>query len=191
MSEFQVRGYVIASAAAYLRSTAGEQEAKRVFGELSPQLQQVIESGQSATWYPGAQIAELYRCIATTLGGGNEDRAREALINCGKFTAHEATNTYLRLLMRMLSLSLFAKKMPDFWKRDNSRGKLVVELKEQTLTCRLYEIDGYDHAAAVAAGFAVFAFEAMGKSIESVKLYDWSLVEPCKEGSRLEIKWKK
>jgi hypothetical protein len=190
MTTSQVRGYVIAREAAYLRSQLGEEGAKKQFALLSPDLQKVISDGKPATWYPVALIAELHRAIVTSIAGGDETRAREALIACGKFVAHEATNTYLRLLMRMLSPSLFAKKMPDFFQRDNLGGKIATEVNGKTLVCRFSEIAGYDHIPVMAAGFAVFAFDAMGKTLDSLVSHNWSLANPCAEGASFELTWK-
>ncbi len=81
---------------------------------------EIVASAKSATWYPVATLAELLNSIAS-LAKGDEAKARELLINCGKYMAREATNTFLRLLMRMTP-ALFAKKLPDFWGRDCTRG---------------------------------------------------------------------
>jgi hypothetical protein len=186
--EFQVRGYMILNVAGYLRDTVGEAEAKRMFDALSPKSREVVASAKSATWYPVATLAELLNSIAS-LAKGDEAKARELLVNCGKYMAREATNTFLRLLMRMLTPALFAKKLPDFWGRDCTRGKLSVDVNERKLVCRTHDMKGFDHAVCTGAGFATFALEAMGKTIESTTIKDWSLSSPSADGASFELVW--
>jgi hypothetical protein len=188
--EFQIRGYMILNAASYLRGTLGEQDAQRVFRQMSPSTLQVIETASSAGWYPIAALSEIFDNVAA-IGKGDDERAKEALIACGAFIAKEATNTFLKLLMRMLTPNLFAKKLPDFWRRDCTHGRLEVEVTEQMLVCRYFDLPGFNHVVCCGAGFARFALEAMGKSIESATVHDWSLATPNADGARLELVWRK
>jgi hypothetical protein len=191
MDDIKVRGYIISSTIGYLRERVGDAEARRVISGLSPELNAVAGDIKSATWYPVSMVSELNRALVTFCAGGDQERAREVLAKCGNFMAKEATNTFLKLLMKMLTPNLFAKKLPDFWKRDCTGGRLVVDVAEERLTCRFFEVRGYDHIGAVAAGYVGFALEAMGKSIERTALHDWSLASPNVDGTWFEIFWKK
>jgi hypothetical protein len=191
MSDIQVRGYMISSTVGFIRDRAGEQTATRLLSGLSPGTNKALGAVKSAEWYPVSIIAELNRAIATELAAGDRERARVALADCGKFMAREATNTFLKLLMKMLTPSLFAKKLPDFWKRDCTGGRLVVDVEEQRLRCRFFDAKGYDHLGAVATGYAWFVLEAMGKTVENAVLNDWSPSEPNVDGVSFEIFWKK
>ena len=111
--------------------------------------------------------------------------------SCGKFMAREATNTFLRLLMRMLTPNLFAKKLPDLWKRDCTGGRLQVQVDEQKLVCHIYDAEGYDHLAAVATGYATFALETMGKVVEKTTIHGWSVERPYQQGDWFELIWQK
>jgi hypothetical protein len=177
MKAIQMRGYILLSAAAYLRKAAGEQKAKEIIDGLSPELREALATAKEASWVPSATCAELYRAIAA-LSKGDENRARTELIECGKFTAREATNTFLRLLMKLLTPALFAKKLPDLWARDCTSGKIVVEVHDDRIKNRLLEMEGFDHIAPVAVGYVAFALESMGKSITKTALHGWSLAAP-------------
>jgi hypothetical protein len=189
MNSIQVRGYTVSNAAGYLRKAVGEQEAKRIFDGFSPQLQQAVVSAKPAGWLPVSCVAELYRAVAA-LGGGDEERARKELVSCGRFTANEATNTFLKLLMKMLTPALFAKKLPDLWSRDATGGKYVAEVYEDKIVCRLFEMGGFDHIAPVSLGYVQFALEAMGKTVARTALHGWSLDMPVADGSSFELVWK-
>jgi hypothetical protein len=189
MSNIQVRGYMVANAGGYLREAAGP-DAARVFEGLSPQTRDAVSGAKPAAWCSVSLMSEICRNVAA-LGGGNEERARDLLVKCGRFIANEATNTFLKLLMRMLTPTLFAAKLPDFWRRDCTGGKLVVDVSEQKLGVRLHEIDGWDHVCVTTVGYVGFALEAMGKVVEKTTIHDWSLERPNQDGASFELLWKK
>lgn len=192
-TEFQVRGYMVVNAGKFLvdksRELEGEAASRRAMERLSPETRAALEGAKPAGWYSVNAISELFGQIAG-LASGDEDRAREMLIDAGAFNAKEATNTFLKLLMRMLSPPLFARKLPDFWRRDCTRGRLEVEVTGQRLLCRFYEMEGFDHVVAGTAGFASFALGAMGKTVEKITLEGWGLDRPWSEGASMELAWK-
>lgn len=191
MSGFEVRGYMISTTAEYLQQAAKKRNLKDVLEQASPQLRQTLAEVKHAGWYPVSIVSELNRIIVARLGEDNEDLARKELQDCGRFMAHEATNTFLRLLMRMLTPTLFAKKLPDLWKRDCNSGRLDVNVdaEKKTLTCRLMQMDGYDHLAAVIPGYVSFAMEAMGKPVTSAVVDGWSINQPNANGATLTVTW--
>jgi hypothetical protein len=189
MSEFQVRGYTIVNAVKYLKHALGEEGARQVFEGFSPGLQHALTSAAPADWVPVSHISEAHRAIAA-LGKGDEDRARNELITSGRWIANEATNTFLKLVMKVLTPALFAKKLPKLWSRDATCGRYEVDVTEDRLVCRLHEMEEIDHMAPSALGYVTFALEAMGKKIESSKLHGWSLAKPNASGAWFELYWK-
>ena len=191
MAEMQLRGYMIVHTAQYLREKLGEAEWVRSCNGLSAELQQALSSEvKHGDWYPMSHFTQLSRVITTKLAKGDTDQARKALHDCGRYVAGEATNTFLKLLLKMLTPGLFAKKLPSVFRRDFSAGRLESALSGRTLSCRYYEVPGFEHCAAVASGFAAQAFEAMGKEVENFSIHNWSLAEPCIDGAWFELTWK-
>jgi len=188
MSELQVRGYIVSTTASYLRHRMADQHAK-VFANLSPSLRKILDDIKPAQWYPVAAVSELNRVIVAEAGGNVDERARDELRKCGNHMAHEATNTFLKLFMKMLTPGLFAKKLPDLWSRDCSGGRLVVSADDKKLSCQFFDAAGYDHLGAVATGYVGFALEAMGKKIDKVVLRDWSVQQPNFNGVSFDLVW--
>lgn len=190
MSEFEVRGYMMSTTAAYLRETAASRRlsdpSKHFSSALSASLSNVVPVG----WYPVAHVAELNRHIVTLLAGDEEQRAREELHSCGRFMAVEATNTFMRLLMRVLTPTLFAKKLPDLWRRDCKHGELAIEVDDRRMVLGLNGMNGHDHIAAVMPGYVGFALEKMGKVVDDVKIDGWSLTNPGATNSKIHFTWK-
>ena len=189
MSDLQVRGYTITSTIAYLQDKLPAAEMQSLLENLSPQTKGVLQDIKPIGWYPVATIAELNWTIVSSLGKNDEARSRDALINCGRYMAREATNTFLKLLMRMLTPGIFAKKLPDFWSRDCTGGRLSAEVSDLKIACRIFETPGFDHVGAVAAGWVGFALEAMGKSIRTTTVTDWSLEKPNVDGAGFQFVW--
>jgi len=157
--------------------------------EVSPGARSAATSLKPAEWCPVVDFAELLRALAAK-SEGNPEHARDRLIACGEFIAREATNTFLKIVMKMLTPSLFAKKLPDLWKRDCSAGTFQVDAADNKLAFRLADMGGFDHAPCTAAGFVKFALTTMGKTVEHVQIHSWSLTDPCPDGARVELAWK-
>jgi hypothetical protein len=192
MSELQTRGYITAFTSDYVRKNLSADEWKAAVSRFSPGLQKVVSGDvKHAGWYPVSMMCELHSVIATTIAHNDVDRARQAFINCGKYVASEATNTFLKMLLKMLSPSMFAKKLPDVFKRDFQGGaRMETELDGHTITCRIYDMPGFDHCGATAPGFVAAAFEAMGKKVEAISVHEWSLERPNVDGVWFELTWK-
>ena len=187
--DFRVRSYMVKSTAIFMRDKWGEQELARILNSLSPGARSAATSEKPAEWCPVDGFAELLRALAAQ-SDGNSEHARDTLIACGEFIAREATNTFLRIAMRMLTPSLFAKKLPDIWKRDCSAGTFEVNAAADRFAIRLSDMAGFDHVPCTAAGFVKFALAAMGKTVEQVQIHNWSLTDPCADGARIELSWR-
>src|SRR6185312_16611206 len=106
--ETQIRGYMLKASGGYLREFAGA-DSKRIVSALTAPTREAMDNAKDAGWYPVAMLSETLNAVAS-LAKGNDEKGRELLVNCGASMAREATNTFLRILMRMLTPNLFAKK---------------------------------------------------------------------------------
>jgi|GEM_PF-1572825 len=186
--DFCVRGYMVMHAARYLEGLLGDAESKRVFADFSPEAQRALDTTKHADWCPVSVFSELTRAIAKT-SDGDEEKARELLVACGVFMAQEATNSFLKILMKILTPGLFAKKIPAIWSRDCSQGELVSELSGHKLVCHAYGMTGFDHVPCTAAGFVTFVLQRMGKPVSRTTIHGWSLETPYTDGARFELEW--
>ncbi|AKU97375.1 hypothetical protein AKJ09_04039 [Labilithrix luteola] len=187
MNSSQVRGYILQSAVSYLRKTAGDKSGQ-IIERLSPQARNSIETAREAMWCPSSHTSEVYRAIAA-VRDNVEDRVRADLIECGNFTAREASTTFLRLVMKLLTPTMFAKKLPDLWLRDCTAGKITAEVQDTKIRNTFTDIEGFDHIAPVAVGFVTFALSNMGKKITKTDLQGWSIATPGPATFTLEVHW--
>jgi hypothetical protein len=174
----KVRGYIVSTGVGFLRKELGEDDAKRVIAGFSPKLRETISAIKTIDWCPVDYAVEINEAIVKNLGGGEERRARDALAAYGRFASSEATNTFLKLMMRVLTPKLFAKKLPDLWKRDFSKGELSVDVEDRRVVVHFSGVSEYAHLGAKSLGFIGFVFDQMGKTVESANVRGWSLDNP-------------
>lgn len=191
MSETQAdnkaRSYMLISTANYLRHKLGG-DGQRLIDGMSSSTRSILTAEKPADWAPMASYVELLNAVAG-LGKGDDGKARDSLIDAGRFVAQEASTTFLRLFLKMLTPNLFAKKVPTVWQRDFSKGRAEAEISDKRLVFRMFGISEMDHIPCTAPGFISFAMESMGKSIKGITVHNWSLTQPCNDGAYFELEW--
>ena len=182
------RSYMLINTANYLKHKLGAAEGQRIIDSLSPATRGIVTAEKPASWSPMESYVELLKIVADQ-GKGDDSKARDSLIEAGRFVAQEASTTFLRLFLKMLTPNLFAKKVPTVWQRDFSRGRAEAEISEKRLVFRMLGISEMDHIPCTAPGFISFAMESMGKSVKNISVHNWSLKEPCVDGAYFELEW--
>jgi hypothetical protein len=186
----QIRGYSLKQTAKYVESRFDADTRKRV-GEMIPSaVRTLMGSFEPAEWYPRDYSTALFRGIAAAKG--TEAGAYADLVQCGEFIASEATNTFLKLLMRIMSPTLFAKKVPEFWKRDQRGGYFESDVSragDSVIKMKLADVEGYDHIGIVSIGWIQFGMAALGKKGVKVVQRGWSLATPGPKEIDYEITW--
>lgn len=188
MSEIQGRGYMLASAVSFFRQEAGA-DADRIIGGLSNELQEVLANIQPAGLYSIRHFGEFNHAVGMHLSDGDEEKAREVLLACGRHTGREASNTFLKLLMKVLTPKLIAKKFPDFWKRDFTGGKIEVDLGPNHLDFKIFDMTGHSHLCPLSAGWTGYNLEMMGQKVTDIQIHDWSLHDSARNGSWFRLVW--
>jgi hypothetical protein len=187
-----VRGYMLVSTLEYIESPAFDDDQRRVvYASLSKDVSRDRSAYDVMKWYPASFANELNSGMAA-VHRTDEKKVYDLLEGLGMFTADKATSTFLRLLMKILTPGLFAKKAPDFWARDNRVGTMEADtsmLDEKRLVVHLRGISPLVHVAPSAAGFARFALKAIGLKNLNVETRGWSLKVPAPEAVQFDISW--
>jgi hypothetical protein len=166
---------------------------QRILDQLSPEVRRTVGTYKEIDWYPSAHFSELLRGIAAA-GGASDEQAREELVRAGQFIAGVAASTFLKLLMKVLTPTLFAKKIPSLWERDNQGGSIETDLSQADagqIVFWLRDVGGYDFIAPVAVGWIEFAMQAMGRKVLERTLSGWSLAQPGPAEARIDLRWEK
>jgi hypothetical protein len=189
MSDTQIRGYILTSAYDFLREGVGDDRAADLVRSIPDH--QLYREAKDVGWYPSDHLNALSRIIVATIAGGDEERTRKTFVDLGQFTARIAINTFLRLVIRVLNPGLMAKRFPQVWSRDFSRGQASVTLQERKLLFQLKDVQGVEHCGLVAMGYTTFLLTCMGKQdVHAGALSGWSLQTPAPETLSFEVSWR-
>lgn len=189
MSIFKTRGYVLATTLKYCREGIHPSRRKKVLDRISAATVHTVETAQSSTWYTLEQEAEMLNAIAEA-SDGDAKIAEEDLIGSGVFAGAEATNTFLRLVMKVLTPALFAKKIPELYQRDNNKGNVRVDVLDEKFIGHFTDTSGFPHLAPMSAGWMRFALTSMGKEITSTKISNWTVQSADVPEFTIEMTWK-
>ncbi len=188
MEAVKARGYLLHTTLKYLQEGMAADRRSKAYQSVKPETVRLVEAAKPTEWYDVGIYNELLEAVASA-SNGDGVTAENDLVRCGTFAANEATNTFLRLFMKVLTPALFAKKLPSLFERDFSAGKVKVEVADDRLICSLKNVRAFRHVAACSSGFATFTLETMGKKLLDRKIRGWSISDPQPEECEFELIW--
>jgi|SoiMethySBSTD1v2_1073268.scaffolds.fasta_scaffold193872_1 hypothetical protein len=188
-----LRGYTLQRTVAFIESGYFDEKTKRqIMDGLPAESKALLAAAKPAEWYPRDALVHMMRGIAAVKN--DEVGSYNDLVESGRFVASEATNTFLKLLMKVLTPTLYAKKTPELWARDHrGSGHFEVDADkahEGRLRMKLVGADGFDHIGIAGIGFLTFGMAAMGKRDFEVTQKGWSLATPSPHEILYDIRWK-
>jgi len=191
MSEQMVRGYWANGALSFIDNHYSSSTSERLISGLPRELRESVAQLGPAEWCPRNQHVELLSVIASV--HNDEARAFEDLMTYGQYVGAEVTAGPLRQFMLVVTLKLFAKKLPQLWDRDHlACGTLetdIAMLDDGRLPLRLSGIQGYDHVGPAMLGWVKVALQKfVGKTVY-VKQTGWSLDQPSPREIQCEVRW--
>jgi hypothetical protein len=147
------------------------------------------EDYKPTAWAPRMMAADMWRAIAAARP--DPAVARATLVRCGKGLGNAAINSFLKILLRMLTPRLFALKFPDMWGRDMQESGYaeIAASEDKRIVILLREVGGFDHLGPVAEGWIGFTLASMGLKHLEMTSSPWSMEEPGPPEVRLEARW--
>lgn len=187
-----LRGYTVKQTVDFIKSGYFEPDvSRRIMDGLPPEIVLALPSLKPAEWYPREYLMAMLKGIAAVKS--HDVGSYQDLVAYGNYVATEATNTFLKLLLKMLTPTLFAKKVPEFWQRDHrGSGHFEVDVQranEGIIAMRLVGIGGFDHIGVAAIGFISCGLKTMGKKDVQVKQSGWSMATPSPDEVNYEVTW--
>jgi hypothetical protein len=185
-----IRGYSVKQQAYFLETQFDPGTRERLLATLPDDIRRALPQIKPAEWYPRTYSVALLRAIASA--NSEEKAVFDDLVRCGKFIATEATNTFLKLMMKVLTPTLFAKKIPELWERDQKGGRFEVDVSEVSqgkIGMKLCDVSGFEHIGIVSIGWIAFGMEGIGKGNVNVKQTGWSLINPGPTNVEYAVTW--
>jgi hypothetical protein len=190
--ERRIKCYGFNGTLEFIEKNYDEAARKRIIGSLSPAARDFIGTSKKAQWASPLYSSELWAGIAKE--HPDQEEARKQLVKAGRHFGAYATNTYLKLLMKMLTVKMFAKKIPDLWGRDTNFGKITLgdidEISQGKLTINYTELGDYPYFGPTTEGWFAFGLETMGLKELTVTAADWSMKNPNVDQLTYRITWK-
>jgi hypothetical protein len=190
MEDPKIKAYGFLATVEFIRNNYDEAAKRRIFGSISPEASSFMETAKKAQWAPPRYSGELWTAMVKE--HPNADDAYKQLVKCGRYQGEYATNTYLRIVMKMLPMKLFAKKHPDIWAKDANFGKLVVQdggIEKGELGVIMKELGKFPYFGPICCGWYSFSFEAMGLKNLRVRLENWSMDNPDPGELTFRVAW--
>lgn len=186
-----VKGYSLRAGLEFMERELDPSARQRVLARLPPALQTLLPTIENDRWYQRPDMIVLLRAIAAEYS--TDRQIYDAMVRLGMLMARAATNVFLRLVIRILTPSIFAKKLPQLFVLDN-RGEGYVKvdssgLKSRRLVMMWEEMLDYDYFQPICEGWIRFFFDAMGKSDLEVTTDYWTHEIPSPSHFRIEIRW--
>jgi len=189
MEEPRIKAYGFNATYEYVEKNYDEAARKRILGGLSPAAQSFAATAKKAQWASPAFSAELWTGIVKE----HPSDAQEQLMKVGRYQGAYATNTYLKLLMKMLTMKMFAKKFPDIWSRDANFGKVslgdLADIDHGKLLVSFSQMGHFPYFGPICQGWFSYSFEVMGLKGVKVELVEWSLQNPDPGELSYQVTW--
>jgi len=164
---------------------------ERILSTLPEEFRESLAQRDKSHWYPRSFHVGLMTGIASV--ERDEGGAYDDLLAYGQHVGDEVLGGPLNNFMQIVSMKLFAKKVPAIWShdhQDDSRLETdVVALDESRLPFRISTIRGYDHVGIAQLGWLKAAAIRLTKKPVQVKQGGWSLSRPGPNEIVGEVSW--
>jgi hypothetical protein len=162
----------------------------RIHGSMGSEVRAVLESASAATWHP----VDHWRRALDAVVEAHPDEPMPVLQRTGKLIASEAVNSLVRLAMKLMTPSMFAKKTGQMLSKDfrgfpSGEPRTDIDLSnvdQNELHILVHEASMFPYLGATGMGFMEFAFESMGK--KSIRIDDPEC--PANEYAPETIHWR-
>lgn len=190
MGEPRIRAFCLKRQLEFIDDYFDEATAARIKRDLPEDLQEKIFQAKPVDLCPVEYSSVLLRAICAAKNDTRD--SYEDLVECGKFVSQEATNSFYKLLMKVLTPEIFLWKMETFWRKDfKDVGKWEVTSgsSRKRAQLNLMGVEGLDHIGPVSQGFIVYVIQSMGHEDVVCESHGWSLEQPGPDQIQFDLRW--
>jgi hypothetical protein len=183
-----VKGIHILPLHDFIKESYDDKTQASIYARMSEPAREMLSSVKREDWMPVALVGN----VADALFRASEDpqQGYQEMVKAGAAIADYATNTYVRLLIKLMTPKIMASKWPDIWKKSHNFGEMKCELKsDRMLHMTLSDVAGYTHIGPTAVGFLTYALKAMNMPDATVVPIDDRYTDYVAERYEFRITW--
>ncbi len=190
MVERKIKSYGLFGTLDFIDKTYPADVQSKIKSNVPDKVLQFVSTSNRPPWAPPEYSCYFWKQIAEL--AESEQDAISKLEACGACMGEYATNTYLRLLLKVVNMKIMASKAPSQWSKDANFGKLSTDISDIDSGKVLFhydEMNDYPYFGPICKGWFMFSFGVMGLKDFDVSLVDWSMAEPDPGKLTFEVTW--
>lgn len=127
MGTTEVRGNCTAALLDYVDQTYDAERRQKVLASIPRDVVAAMQQANEKSWHPAAHFSQGLKAIADA--SASLEEARTEVVNVGTHIANASIESFMRLIMKMMTPKLLAHKLPDFFAKDfrNTEARLVAD----------------------------------------------------------------
>lgn len=179
------KGANIVSTVSYLDKYCTKEQRDQILAKFSPELRELLPKVNRVDWYPFEYCLEIVYGIASVHEKFEDQEA--AILQLGRHMGEVASTTFLRLLMKILTMRMMAPKWQNFWEQYFNFGSMRAQMvSDHHLIVRVEP--AFPWAYKIGQGWVEVICESM--SLKNVKMV-CDLPRGQIEGAeyRLDVTW--
>jgi hypothetical protein len=185
-------GYPLLACASFSKAEFSTAAQARVSARLSPECRALLADVKPQGWYPRTRLVE--HCAAIAGEYGDSPTVSRAFVRLGEHMAREMTTVWIRLLMRIMTPGLLAKKMPELFAKGNrGDGHVVIdssEIERRRMTFVFRSMRGYGYYQPINEGWIRYFFRGMGNdAVDTTSDPPWSIEAVDPEIFQIDASW--
>ncbi len=174
----------------YLEKVCTTEQLAAFSAEWPAELQKQVGRFQQSSWYP-LEWYDLFAQNAASLATEPEEVFAH-MRGCGDSIAATVANSFMKLMLKMLTPGLVARKLPDLWARDWTFGTLILVECDATigkLEFEMQQISPVVYMGPIAGGYVGRVLETLTGSATKVVTDNFSLDTPRPERTVVTVTW--
>jgi hypothetical protein len=144
----------------FIKENYDDETRNGIYERMSEPAREMLRTIKREDWMPVEHVGNV--ASALFHASGEREHGYQDMVRAGAAIADYATNTYVRLLIKLMTPKIMASKWPDIWKKSHNFGLMQCQLEnDRMLRMTLSGVENYTHIGPVAVGFLTFALKAM------------------------------
>ena len=190
MPDKLLKGFSLTMTIAFIDKHYTHEQREKIHARLTPELKNVTPTLKPGDWYPIAYQTQLLRAMASV--ADDAEAAHASAVALGRFMSDQASNTFMRLLFKVLTPLIFLRKAPAVWGRMFNFVRFEVDTTDYEnnhAAMLMYEVDGFDYVAPVSEGWIATMFESVRCKNVAVHATDLEAGTVRGAAYKFDIRW--